>query len=85
MTRSLDREIKNQYSLLIQATDGGGLMDFMKLDISVKDINDNRPIFAQDKYEVSTFTFYIFVLFVCLFLLVLIQLTSIEIKLMMYI
>ncbi|XP_018651928.1 putative cadherin [Schistosoma mansoni] len=52
LTRSLDREMKNQYSLLIQATDGGGLMDFMKLDISVRDINDNRPIFAQDKYEV---------------------------------
>ncbi|CAH8550608.1 unnamed protein product [Schistosoma mattheei] len=57
LTRSLDREMKNQYSLLIQATDGGGLMDFMKLDISVKDINDNRPIFAQDKYELTLLPF----------------------------
>ncbi|CAH8521239.1 unnamed protein product [Schistosoma turkestanicum] len=57
LTRSLDREVKNQYSLLIQATDGGGLMDFMKLDISVKDINDNRPIFAQNKYELTLLPF----------------------------
>uniref|UniRef100_A0A5K4FEY1 Cadherin n=1 Tax=Schistosoma mansoni TaxID=6183 RepID=A0A5K4FEY1_SCHMA len=57
LTRSLDREMKNQYSLLIQATDGGGLMDFMKLDISVRDINDNRPIFAQDKYELTLLPF----------------------------
>ncbi|KAH8870920.1 Protocadherin Fat 4 [Schistosoma japonicum] len=53
LARLLDRELKNQYSLLIQAKDGGDLMDFMKLDISVKDINDNRPIFTQDKYELT--------------------------------
>ncbi|CAI2730250.1 unnamed protein product [Schistosoma spindalis] len=57
LSRSLDREMKNQYSLLIQATDGGGLMDFMKLDISVKDINDNRPIFAQEKYDLTLLPF----------------------------
>ncbi|CAH8556143.1 unnamed protein product [Heterobilharzia americana] len=53
LAHPLDRETKSQYSLLIRAKDGGDLMDYMKLDISVKDINDNRPVFTQVNYELT--------------------------------
>ncbi|VDP99103.1 unnamed protein product [Trichobilharzia regenti] len=53
LARLLDREVKSQYSLLICVKDGGDLMDYMKLDISVKDMNDNRPLFGQVNYELT--------------------------------
>ncbi|OON23207.1 cadherin domain protein, partial [Opisthorchis viverrini] len=47
----LDRETVSHYRLLIRATDGGKLFDYMTLDLNILDVNDNRPQFTQSTYE----------------------------------
>ncbi|CAL8080614.1 unnamed protein product [Calicophoron daubneyi] len=49
----LDRETVDHYQLVITATDGGGLFDHLTLDLSVMDVNDNRPKFVQATYDVT--------------------------------
>ncbi|XP_032559239.1 protocadherin gamma-A10-like [Chiroxiphia lanceolata] len=43
LLRSLDFEEGNYYELEVQAHDGGGLFDTVKVTISVTDVNDNVP------------------------------------------
>ncbi|KAJ8298477.1 hypothetical protein KUTeg_025008 [Tegillarca granosa] len=55
LMKQLDREIQNNYKIRVYASDGGsppknGSMD---VDISVTDINDNAPVFAQRTYNIS--------------------------------
>ncbi|NXN16070.1 PCDGA protein, partial [Indicator maculatus] len=43
LARSLDFEEGKSYELEVQARDGGGLSDTAKIEITVTDVNDNRP------------------------------------------
>ncbi|CAL4149728.1 unnamed protein product [Meganyctiphanes norvegica] len=55
LSKSLDREIKNTYSITVQATDQGSppLASTAVLTISVSDINDNPPEFVQTVQQTS--------------------------------
>lgn len=52
IARPLDFERTQQYTLTVQATDGGSppLSDHAAVNISVIDVNDNPPQFAQASY-----------------------------------
>ncbi|WAQ99456.1 PC11Y-like protein [Mya arenaria] len=51
----LDREIKDRYSVLIVAWDGGDPRKFgtLTVNISVTDVNDNSPVFVDSSYNVT--------------------------------
>lgn len=49
----LDRETTSQYTLLVQVTDEIGQIATCKVFITVKDVNDNGPVF-QPSYYVAT-------------------------------
>lgn len=49
----LDREKQKTYEILVCATDGGGLSDFLTVRIKVLDENDNAPRFLLKEYKVS--------------------------------
>ncbi|XP_029917488.1 protocadherin beta-15-like [Myripristis murdjan] len=55
LKKSLDREQKIKYVLLVTAVDGGKPPRSGTLNVSVivLDINDNRPMFSQDTYQVT--------------------------------
>ncbi|XP_061691626.1 LOW QUALITY PROTEIN: uncharacterized protein LOC133509016 [Syngnathoides biaculeatus] len=55
LKRSLDREQRSQHLLYVTAVDGGKPPRSATLNVSivVLDINDNRPIFQQDTYNVE--------------------------------
>lgn len=48
----LDRETTSEYSLVIEALDGGAppLRGRMTVNITIQDVNDNQPIFNQSRY-----------------------------------
>lgn len=48
----LDRETTQEYSLVIEALDGGSppLRGKMTVNIQIQDVNDNQPIFNQSRY-----------------------------------
>ncbi|KAM6216097.1 cadherin-17 [Rhynchocyon petersi] len=54
-TKALDRETRDKYNLQVVALDGRGniVKGPVLITIDVKDINDNRPTFLQEKYEAS--------------------------------
>lgn len=53
----MDREVKEEYQILLQAKDMGGqlggLASTTTINITLSDVNDNPPRFAKSK-EVST-------------------------------
>ncbi|KAF5395787.1 hypothetical protein PHET_11710, partial [Paragonimus heterotremus] len=51
----LDRESVDHYQLIIRVSDGGGLFDYMLLELYIQDVNDNRPQFVQSVYEFVLF------------------------------
>uniref|UniRef100_A0A3B3BCE1 Si:ch73-379j16.2 n=1 Tax=Oryzias melastigma TaxID=30732 RepID=A0A3B3BCE1_ORYME len=55
LKKSLDREKKHKYSLVVTAVDGGkpARSGTLNVGISVLDINDNRPVFTQESYEIT--------------------------------
>ncbi|XP_037637037.1 protocadherin beta-15-like [Sebastes umbrosus] len=55
LKKSLDREQKNKHTLLVTAVDGGKPPRSGTLNVSiiVLDINDNRPVFNQEIYQIS--------------------------------
>ncbi|XP_035016875.2 protocadherin alpha-8-like [Hippoglossus stenolepis] len=55
LKKPLDREQKTNHSLLVTAVDGGKPKKSGTLNISivVLDINDNRPTFIQDTYQIT--------------------------------
>nr|XP_049605291.1 protocadherin alpha-3-like isoform X2 [Syngnathus scovelli] len=57
LKRSLDREQKNKHFLFVAAVDGGKPTKSGTLNVSiiVVDINDNRPMFSQDTYNVEIY------------------------------
>ncbi|KAL0599012.1 Cadherin-17, partial [Plecturocebus cupreus] len=54
-TRALDREARSTHNLQVAALDASGAIveGPVPITIEVKDINDNRPMFLQSKYEGS--------------------------------
>lgn len=50
----MDREVRENYSVIIQAKDMGGqlggLAGTTTLNITLTDVNDNPPRFAQSEY-----------------------------------
>ncbi|XP_070769930.1 protocadherin alpha-8-like [Enoplosus armatus] len=57
LKKSLDREQKNKHVLFVTAVDGGKPQRSGTLNVSiiVLDINDNRPIFSQDTYQIEVY------------------------------
>ncbi|XP_028272009.1 protocadherin alpha-8-like [Parambassis ranga] len=57
LKKSLDREQKNKHMLIVTAVDGGKPPRSGKLNVSITvlDINDNRPSFSQDTYQIDIF------------------------------
>ncbi|XP_024118787.2 protocadherin alpha-8-like, partial [Oryzias melastigma] len=55
LKKSLDREKKHKYSLVVTAVDGGkpARSGTFNVGISVLDSNDNRPVFTQESYEIT--------------------------------
>ncbi|MEQ2246346.1 hypothetical protein ILYODFUR_037506, partial [Ilyodon furcidens] len=55
LKKSLDREKKSSHALVVTAVDGGKppKSGVLSISITVLDINDNRPIFSQEIYELS--------------------------------
>lgn len=51
----LDRERKNSYSATLQAQDSAGNAGTTVLEITIEDINDQRPEFLRNPYEVFDF------------------------------
>ncbi|XP_034037013.1 protocadherin alpha-8-like [Thalassophryne amazonica] len=53
LKKSLDREQKDKYALIVTAVDGGKPERSGRLNVSVNilDINDNKPVFIQDTYQ----------------------------------
>ncbi|XP_041349525.1 cadherin-23-like [Gigantopelta aegis] len=52
---SIDREVKDQYFLVVEAADGGttSLSSSCLVKISINDLNDNKPIFTPENFTVS--------------------------------
>uniref|UniRef100_A0A671U5A2 Protocadherin 2 alpha a 1 n=1 Tax=Sparus aurata TaxID=8175 RepID=A0A671U5A2_SPAAU len=57
LKKSLDREQKNKHVLFVTAVDGGKPPRSGTLNVSVVvlDINDNRPIFSQETYQIEIY------------------------------
>ncbi|XP_053574584.1 LOW QUALITY PROTEIN: protocadherin gamma-C5-like [Bombina bombina] len=55
LEKILDREEKNEYKLILTATDGGEnpLTGSCEVTVIVQDINDNAPVFNQSTYKIS--------------------------------
>ncbi|XP_061793109.2 protocadherin beta-16-like [Nerophis lumbriciformis] len=55
LKKALDREAKEQLSLILTAADGGDphLTGTMRVEIAVLDANDNAPVFTQETYRVT--------------------------------
>nr|DBA30673.1 TPA: hypothetical protein GDO54_006628 [Pyxicephalus adspersus] len=55
LNKALDREIQNSHELILTALDGGhpGRTGTALITITIKDANDNYPIFRQEIYKVS--------------------------------
>lgn len=49
-TKKLDRERRSKYTLLVRADDGKQSSD-MRLNITVKDVNDHTPKFSRVTYS----------------------------------
>jgi hypothetical protein len=55
LTSKLDREVTSQYRLQLVAQDGGSppLTGSVPVEINVKDVNDNAPVFHPRLLNVS--------------------------------
>lgn len=49
----LNREVVDRYLLTAEAKDGGGLITFVTLNVTVLDVNDQSPSFTRDEYYVT--------------------------------
>uniref|UniRef100_A0A803VAB3 Cadherin domain-containing protein n=1 Tax=Ficedula albicollis TaxID=59894 RepID=A0A803VAB3_FICAL len=50
LTKPLDFEEAVTHELIVRATDGGGLSAICKVLVEVVDVNDNAPVFTQQRY-----------------------------------
>ncbi|XP_071313482.1 protocadherin alpha-8-like [Trachinotus anak] len=57
LKKSLDREQKDKHLLFVTAVDGGKPQrsGTLNVSITVLDINDNRPVFSQNSYQVEIY------------------------------
>ena len=51
LLKSLDRETTREYTLEVECKDGAGNKGHLKVDILVVDVNDNRPRFQRNSYQ----------------------------------
>ena len=51
-----DRESVNGFELGVLATDGGGLQGFCEMWVALIDVNDNKPMFVANGYDVGIAT-----------------------------
>lgn len=51
----IDRERTQSYTLIAQATDGGGLFCRSKISLTVIDVNDNAPSFYFTEFLANVF------------------------------
>lgn len=49
----LDREKQDFYQITVIAQDGGGQRDSTQLSVTLRDINDNTPVFSSTVYQTS--------------------------------
>lgn len=60
----MDREVKEQYQVLIQAKDMGGQLGGLAgttvVNITLSDVNDNSPRFSKSKWTVQ-FSLWMFI------------------------
>lgn len=58
----MDREVKEQYQVLIQAKDMGGqlggLAGTTTVNITLSDVNDNPPRFSKSEYQLYKIEIY---------------------------
>ncbi|XP_032874424.1 cadherin-related family member 2-like isoform X1 [Amblyraja radiata] len=47
----LDREMRQQYFVTLQARDGGGLTTNAQIEVSISDVNDQVPVFQRKTYS----------------------------------
>ena len=54
-SNGLDREVRNSYEILLQANDRGSpsLSGFTNIIVTILDVNDNNPIFANSFYNLQ--------------------------------
>lgn len=52
----LDREIIDNYIILINATDGGGCSSYINLTISLVDVNERPPVFNNSNGYTTNIT-----------------------------
>lgn len=52
LSDTLDREMRSQHVLFIEASDGSNV-DMLRLLVSVDDINDNAPVFSSNLYRAT--------------------------------
>ncbi|KAL4002923.1 Cadherin domain family protein [Acanthocheilonema viteae] len=55
LSKEVDREMVEEYTLIIRAEDGSGQNTRKKITIIVKDVNDSPPQFSQQIYSVQYF------------------------------
>ncbi|EJD75084.1 cadherin domain-containing protein [Loa loa] len=55
LLKEVDREVMDEYMLIISARDGGGQSTRKKITIVVKDVNDSPPQFSQEIYSVQQY------------------------------
>ncbi|XP_076861957.1 protocadherin gamma-A5-like isoform X20 [Brachyhypopomus gauderio] len=55
LQKPLDREIQEQFSLILTAVDGGDpqLSGTAQIHITILDVNDNAPVFTQEEYKAT--------------------------------
>lgn len=69
----MDREVKEEYQVLIQAKDMGGQLGGLAgttiVNITLSDVNDNPPRFSKSKCTFQMEFFFLFSLSLCYFLI----------------
>uniref|UniRef100_A0A8C2GNL9 FAT atypical cadherin 3b n=1 Tax=Cyprinus carpio TaxID=7962 RepID=A0A8C2GNL9_CYPCA len=49
----LNREVQNNYTLMVRATGKGGLEAYVTINVQIMDMNDLRPLFSPTSYAVD--------------------------------
>lgn len=49
----LNREVQNNYTLMVRATGKGGLEAYVTVNVQILDMNDLRPLFSPTSYDID--------------------------------
>lgn len=53
LLKKVDREIVEEYALIVSARDGSGQSTRKKITVVIRDVNDSPPQFSQEIYSVQ--------------------------------